>query len=478
MQNIIPVVLSGGVGARLWPLSRQSFPKQFTKLIDEVSLFQAAVQRATFVSKIEPVVVTSSGHRYIVQNQLNGLGVRAQILLEPKGKNTAPAVFAATHFVSGVHGDALVLIMPSDHHIPDERAFAQMVQSGCAAAMDGALVTFGIKPHKPETGYGYIELGDIALGNCYAVNKFLEKPSLEVVEQIFASENHVWNAGIFLFKASTLKSLAQRFEPEMYNRVVASVDAASQENNFWHIDPSYWAHLEGQSIDYAILERCDEIKCLKFAGCWSDLGDWNALASQLPLDTSENLISGGVTQFDCNNTTLWAVSERTHLVGLGLKNIVAVVTDDAVLVADANCVQDVRYAVDCLAEKKVLQASQHSKYYRPWGWFESLVNKPGYQVKRLNIYPKAAISLQSHQHRSEHWVVVCGTATVTLDGVLMTIETNASVYIEAGQKHRLANGTNDPLVVIEVQTGGYLGEDDIIRYEDFYNRAQEINADN
>ena len=477
MQNIIPVVLSGGVGARLWPLSRPSFPKQFTELIDEVSLFQAAVQRATFVSKIEPVVVTSSDYRFLAQNQLNGLGVRAQILLEPKGKNTAPAVFAATHFVSGVHGDALVLIMPSDHHIPDERAFAQMVQSGCSAAMDGALVTFGIEPHKPETGYGYIELGDIALGNCYAVNKFLEKPNLEVVEQIFASGNHVWNAGIFLFKASTLKSLAQRFEPEMYTRVMASVDAASQENNFWHIDPSHWAHIEGQSIDYSILERCDEIKCLKFAGCWSDLGDWSALARQLPLDTSENLISGEATQFDCNNTTLWAASERTHLVGLGLKNIVAVVTDDAGLVADANCVQDVRFAVDYLAEKKVLQASQHSKDYRPWGWFESLVDKPGYQVKRLNVYPKAAISLQSHQHRSEHWVVVCGIATVTLDGVLMTIETNESVYIEAGQKHRLANGTNNPLVVIEVQTGGYLGEDDIIRYEDFYSRAQKINVD-
>ena len=423
------------------------------------------------------MIVTSSDHRFLAQNQLNSLGASAQILLEPRGKNTAPAVFAATHFISGVHGDALVLIMPSDHHIPDEKAFAQMVQSGCSAAMDGALVTFGIKPYKPETGYGYMELGDNVLGDCYAVKKFLEKPNLEVAEQLFASGSHVWNAGIFLFKASTLASLAQHLEPEMHSNVAISVDFALQDNNFWHIDPSHWGQIEGKSIDYAILERCDEIKCFKFAGCWSDLGDWNALASELPLDTLGNSSRGGVTQFDCNNTVLWADSERTHLVGLGLENIVAVVTDDAVLVADKNHVQDVRHVVDYLSENKVLQANQHSKDYRPWGWFESLVNEPGYQVKRLNVYPGATLSLQTHQHRSEHWVVVCGTATVTCDGVLMTIETNASVYIKAGQKHRLANDTKNPLVVIEVQTGSYLGEDDIIRYEDVYNRVQKMNFD-
>ncbi|XDZ70290.1 mannose-1-phosphate guanylyltransferase/mannose-6-phosphate isomerase [Alphaproteobacteria bacterium LSUCC0744] len=471
MQKIIPVVLSGGIGSRLWPLSRKSYPKQFTNLIGEDSLFQAAAQRANCVSNIDPVVVTSTDHRFLAQNQLKDLGISAQFLLEPQGKDTAPAVFAAAHFINKIHGDALVLIMPSDHYIPDENAFAQMVHSGCSAAMDGALVTFGIKPHKPETGYGYIELGDNTSGDCYAVNKFLEKPNLEVAEQIFASGNHVWNSGIFLFKSSTLLALAQSFEPKVYDSVKASVDSALQDKNFWHIDSSDWAQIERQSIDYAILEKCDNINCIKFTGCWSDLGDWNALASQLPLDTSGNLISGDVTQIDCNDTTLWAASEGTHLVGLGLKNIVAVATNDAVLVADFNRVQDVKYAVSHLAEKKVFQASNHPKDYRPWGWFESLINKPGYQVKRLNLYPGAALSLQSHRHRSEHWVVVCGTATVTRDGVSMLIETNASVYIQAGQKHRLANGTSDPLVVIEVQTGGYLGEDDITRYEDVYKRV-------
>ena len=471
MEKIIPVVLSGGVGSRLWPLSRKSYPKQFTNLIGEVSLFQAAAQRANCVSNIDPVVVTSTDHRFLAQNQLKDLGISAQFLLEPQGKDTAPAVFAAAHFINKIHGDALVLIMPSDHYIPDENAFAQMVHSGCSAAMDGVLVTFGIKPHKPETGYGYIELGDNTSGDCYAVNKFLEKPNLEVAEQIFASGNHVWNSGIFLFKSSTLLALAQSFEPKVYDSVKASVDSALQDKNFWHIDSSHWAQIERQSVDYAILEKCDNINCIKFTGCWSDLGDWNAIASQLPLDTSGNLISGDVTQIDCNDTTLWAASEGTHLVGLGLKNIVAVATNDAVLVADFNRVQDVKYAVSHLAEKKVFQASNHPKDYRPWGWFESLINKPGYQVKRLNVYPGAALSLQSHRHRSEHWVVVCGTATVTRDGVSMLIETNASVYIQAGQKHRLANGTSDPLVVIEVQTGGYLGEDDITRYEDVYKRA-------
>lgn len=475
MQKIIPVVLCGGVGSRLWPLSRESFPKQFTQLINEVSLFQAAVQRASVVSEMEPIIVASSDHKFLVQKQLNNLGASAQILLEPKGKNTAPAALAATHFISGVHGDALVLLMPSDHHIPDEKAFAHVVQLGCSAAMEGAIVTFGINPIGPETRFGYIELDNDVLGDCYVVNNFLEKPNIEVVEQIFASENHVWNAGILLFKVSTLISLAQRFEPKIHSSVAASVDKALQDNNFWHINPFNWAQIEGQSIDRAILERCEEIKCIKFAGDWSDLGDWNALASQLEPDASGNLIKGSVTQIDCNNNILWDSSERTHLVGLGLKNIVAVATDDAILVADANRVQDIKYAVEYLAEKKVPQANRHSKNYRPWGWFEKLVSHAGYQVKRLNVNPNSALSLQSHQHRSEHWVVVFGTATVTYDSVLMKVETNESVYIKAGQKHRLANDTQNPLVVIEVQTGSYLGEDDIIRYEDDYDRTREIN---
>ncbi|MBP80176.1 MAG: mannose-1-phosphate guanylyltransferase/mannose-6-phosphate isomerase [Deltaproteobacteria bacterium] len=477
MHKIIPVILCGGIGSRLWPVSRQSLPKQFAPLISGASLFEAAVQRAASVSETEPVIVCSSDYRFIAQKQSQTFGVNGNILLEPSRRNTAPAVFAATHFINSVHGDELILVMPSDHYIPDKKAFVNMVQLGCVAAMGGAFVTFGVKPEKPETGYGYIELGEEVSKDCYDAKRFLEKPDLRVAEQIFAAGKHLWNAGIFLFKASTLINLAEQFEPYMLASVMGSVDRAVKDNNFWHIDSSLWGRIEERSIDYAIIEKADNIKCVSFHGRWSDLGDWNTLGSQFPLDDMGNLVNGGVSQINCRNTTLWTESERVHLAGLGLKNIVAIATDDAVLVADASCVQDVRNVVDYLSEKDVLQAHQHSRDYRPWGWFESLVTVPGYQVKRLNVYPGAALSLQSHQYRSEHWVVVFGTATVTVDEDLLTIKTNSSVYIQSGQKHRLSNMTRDPLIVIEVQTGSYLGEDDIIRYEDVYNRVHEIDAD-
>ena len=476
MHKAIPVILCGGIGSRLWPVSRQSLPKQFAPLIDGTSLFEAALQRATSVSETQPIVVSSSDHRFITQKQLLKYRDSGTILLEPKGKNTAPAIFAATHFISEAYGDELVLIMPSDHYIPDINAFAKMVQLGCAEANDGALVTFGVKPIKPETGYGYIELGDEVSDDCYIVKRFLEKPNLRIAEQILADGSHVWNAGIFLFRASTLIKLAECFEPSMLASVKASVDCAIKDDNFWHIDPSSWDDIEGCSVDYAIIEKTDNIKCVSFCGGWSDLGDWNALASQLPLDDMGNLVRGDVSQISCENTTLWAAPGRVHLAALGLKNIVAIATDDAVLVADASCAQDVRNVVEYLYEKNVSQAHQHLKDYRPWGWFESLVAMPGYQVKRLNVNPGASLSLQSHKYRSEHWVVVSGTATVVLDEDLLTIETNESVYIQSGQKHRLSNTESDNLVVIEVQTGSYLGEDDIIRYEDVYNRIREVDV--
>lgn len=347
-----------------------------------------------------------------------------------------------------------------------------MVQSGCAATLHGALVTFGFKPYQPEIGYGYIELVDGTAAGCYTVKWFLKKPNLEIAEQIFSLNNYVWNAGIILFKASTLLALAQRLEPLMLNYVKASIDLATKDKDFLNLDPDCWRQIGGQSIDYAILEKADKIRCLKFSSKWSDLGDWSALASQLPLDASDNLISGSVSQIDCNASTLWSASDRVHLVGLGLENIVGVSTDDAVLVADVSRVQDVRSVVDYLTAENSPQARQHIRDYQPWGWFESLTNMTGYQVKQLNVYPGAALSLQSHKYRSEHWTVVSGTATVVLDDDLLTIERNSHVYIKSGQRHRLKNDTGELLIVIEVQTGSYLGEDDITRFEDEYRRVQ------
>ena len=274
----------------------------------------------------------------------------------------------------------------------------------------------------------------------------------------------------FCFRASAILAYAKNLAPDMLASVIVAVDGARRDKNFWHIDDTEWARITGQSVDYVILEKIGQIACLKFSGGWSDLGDWNAVAGQLPHDDKGNFVYGTASQIDCQNSIFWSATESTQLVGLGLRNVVTVVMDDAVLVADANRMQDVRDVVGHLETEGISQAYQHSIDYRPWGWFESLINMPGYQVKRLHVYPGAALSLQSHQYRSEHWVVVSGTASVVREDEVLKLVTNASVYIHAGQKHRLANETDAPLTVIEVQTGEYLGEDDIIRYGDIYRR--------
>lgn len=470
MSEIVPVILCGGVGSRLWPLSRKSLPKQFAPLLGDKSLFEAAVSRVGIEKFGNPITVTSSDHRFLVEKQLRDCGRSGTILLEPAGKNTAPAVFAAAHHVIKHIGDALLLVMPSDHHIPDQDAFAKTVLAGCAAASDGAIVTFGVAPDRPETGYGYIELGDPTSACASTVKKFIEKPERKTAQKMIDAGNYVWNAGIFLFQASVMLANAKKFEPKMLAGVQAAVDDAREDKNFWHINDTHWMQIEGQSLDYAILEKIEHISCVKFSGSWSDLGDWNAVAGQLPHDENGNFVKGTASQIDCENSTLWSVADGTQLVGLGLKNIVTVVMDDAVLVANAKRMQDVRQVVDQLEAAGIMQANNHAKDYRPWGWFESLVNTPGYQVKRLHVYPRAALSLQSHQHRSEHWVVVSGTASVVRDDEVFRLKTNESVYIHVGQKHRLANETDAPLTLIEVQTGSYLGEDDIIRYDDVYGR--------
>ena len=470
MSEIIPVILCGGVGSRLWPLSRKSLPKQFAPLMGAQSLFEAAVKRVDRDEFADPLVVTSSDHRFLAEKQLRDCGCSGTILLEPAGKNTAPAVFAAAHHVMKHISDALLLVMPSDHHIPDQDAFIKMVQTGRAAAEAGAIVTFGVAPNRPETGFGYMELGETSVGAAFNVKKFHEKPDLATAQMMLDAGHYVWNAGIFLFRASVMLAHAKKLAPDILSVVQAAIDGAREDKNFWHFDDAAWAQINGQSVDYTILEKTEKIACVKFSGGWSDLGDWNAVAGQLPHDGAGNFITGSASQIDCQNTTLWSAADGTQLVGLGLQNIVTVVMDDAVLVADANRMQDVRNVVDHLERAGVSQANQHVKDYRPWGWFESLVNMPGYQVKRLHVYPGAALSLQSHKHRSEHWVVVSGTASVVRDDEKLTLMTNESVYIHVGQKHRLANETDSQLTVIEVQTGEYLGEDDIIRYEDVYMR--------
>lgn len=470
MSMISPVILCGGVGSRLWPLSRKSLPKQFAPIIGDQSLFHQAVSRTNSDDFAKPIIITSEDHRFLAQKQLRELGIDGSIILEPNGKNTAPAVFAAALHASRDQADALVLVMPSDHHIPDNDAFSQMVATGTIAAQDGAIVTFGVTPDRPETGYGYIETDMVGENPCRPVAAFHEKPDLAKAEAMLMAGNYLWNAGIFLFRADVMLALAAQFQPAMLASVHTSLDAAIEDHNFWHLDAEAWDAIIPDSIDYAIMEKADHIACVAFQGRWSDLGDWRAVVNEFGPDANGNLTVGDGSALDCNNSVLWSDAEGVHLVGLGLENIIAVATDDAVMIAHADKSQDVRKIVTHLEDKGVSQATQHIKDYRPWGWFESLANMPGYQVKRLHVYPGATLSLQSHEHRSEHWVVVDGTATIQIEDDIKSVASNESVYIHVGQKHRLANDTDAPLTVIEVQTGSYLGEDDIIRYEDMYNR--------
>jgi mannose-1-phosphate guanylyltransferase / mannose-6-phosphate isomerase len=470
MSLIFPVIICGGVGSRLWPLSRKSLPKQFASIFGDQSLFHQAVNRTNRVGFANPIIVTSEELRFLAQKQLSELDVEGTIILEPKGKNTAPAVFVAALHASKRQADALVLVMPSDHHIPDNDAFSKMLETGINAAQEGAIVTFGVTPDRAETGYGYIET-DIAHYNlCRPVTAFHEKPDLAKAEEMLTAGNYLWNAGIFLFRADVMLALAAQFQSVMLTSVRASFDAAIKDHNFLHLGADAWDVITPDSIDYAIMEKSEHIACVAFQGRWSDLGDWRAVVNEFDPDADGNLTVGDSSTLDCNNSVLWSNAEGTHLVGLGLNNIIAVVTEDAVMIAHAEKSQDVRKIVTHLEAKGVSQATQHIKDYRPWGWFESLANMPGYQVKRLHVYPGATLSLQSHEHRSEHWVVVDGTATIQIEDSIKSVATNESVYIHVGQKHRLANDTDAPLTVIEVQTGSYLGEDDIIRYEDVYNR--------
>lgn len=470
MHPIKPVILCGGAGSRLWPVSRKTFPKQFVPLINEKSLFDQAIERVRHSSFLDPLVVAASEHQFLVDKALRQKEVTATVLLEPSGKNTCPAIFAATKHCIDQYEDSLLLVMPSDHHIPDVCSFRDMVKSGIPAAENGMLVVFGVPPEQVNTGFGYIEVGSSLTSDYSAVKKFIEKPDLEAAKMMFASGNFLWNSGIFLFKASSMLALADALEEEILTKVSLSLANAKQDRHFWQLEAKAWEEVKKISIDHAIVEKAESIACVTFSSKWSDLGDWNSLINLFPRDRSRNFRGSNTSQFDCKNTAMWSVSDRIHLVGLGLENIISVVTDDAVLLANANRTQDIRAVVEKLQLEGVPQATDNERDYRPWGWFEVLLEAPNYKIKRLHVYPEATLSLQSHNHRSEHWVVVEGTATVIREDNCFELRSNKSIYIEAGQKHRLANNGLEPLVVIEVQTGSYLGEDDIYRYEDIYNR--------
>ena len=472
---IHPILLCGGSGTRLWPLSRKSYPKQFAKLMGDESLFQASARRLSGDGFAAPVVVTGDSFRFIVTEQLAQIELAAQgILIEPEGRNTAPAILAAAMWVAKSDPQALMLVAPSDHVIPDTDAFAQTVQAAVPRAQAGDLVTFGITPTRAETGYGYLELAadaDAGAKTPQTLARFVEKPDSSRAADMLIAGNFLWNAGIFLFTAQAIIAAYQTHAPNLIDAVTAALGGANSDLGFTRLDATAWEKADDISVDYAIMEKADNLAVMPFGAGWSDLGGWDAVWLETGPDAQGNVCSDNATAIDCADTLLRSETEGVQLVGIGLDNIIAIAMGDAVLVADKSQAQRVKEAVDALKARGASQAVQLPRDYRPWGWYESLVIGARFQVKRIVVNPGAALSLQSHHHRSEHWIVVEGTAKVTVDDEVKLVGENQSVYIPLGAIHRMENPGKVPMVLIEVQTGSYFGEDDIIRYEDIYART-------
>ena len=471
-MTITPVILCGGSGTRLWPLSRKSYPKQFSRLLGETTLFQQSAQRVGGEGFEKPVILTNSDFRFIVTEQLQEVGIDPKaVLIEPEPRNTAPAILAAALFLAKNDPKALMLVLPSDHVVPDHQTFTKTVQAGVEAALDGDLVTFGITPHGAETGYGYLELSGKPNGlTPIKLNRFVEKPDKKSAEMMLDEGSYLWNAGIFLFRAQDFVEAVEAHCSQLIAPVSKAMAAVKPDLDFLRIDPDWWGKAESISVDYAIMEHAVNLSAVPYGGDWSDLGDWNSVWREM--DQAENgvVAYGASVALDCRDTLLRSESEKQVLVGIGLENIVVVAMPDAVLVADKSRTQEVKKAVTYLKEKPATQAAQFPKDHRPWGSFESLHLDERFQVKRIVVKPGGILSLKSHNHRSEHWIIVEGTARVTIGNDVKLVRENQSVYVPLGKKHRLENPGKVPMVLIEVQTGSYLGEDDIERYEDIYAR--------
>ena len=478
MTHLIhPVLLCGGSGTRLWPLSRKSHPKQFVKLMGEESLFQSSARRLSGAGFAAPSVVTNSDFRFMVVEQLTAIEIAPQqILIEPSARNTAAAICVAAVALDAKNGDSLMLISPSDHVIPCAEGFRGAVKAAVPTALGEQIVTFGIRPDRAETGYGWLELktrpSDDFAHAPQPLCSFVEKPSAETAEALLAGGMHLWNAGIFLFSTSTILDAFAKYAPETLADVRNAFEAAETDLGFTRLAAEPWSHLTDISIDYAVMERAPNLSVMPYSGAWSDLGDWQAIWREGDADSGGVVTTGPSTALGCKNTLLYATSDTQELIAIGLEDIIAVAMPDAVLVAHKDRAQDVKKAVDELKAKGAAQAETLPRDYRPWGWYESIALGTRFQVKRIVVNPGAALSLQSHNHRSEHWIVVEGTAKVTIDDDVKTVTENQSVYIPLGAVHRMENPGKLPLTLIEVQTGSYFGEDDIIRYEDVYARGQ------
>lgn len=463
-----PVILCGGSGTRLWPLSREAYPKQFLALHGKSTMLQATWERIRSVAEAGPIVVCSEDHRFMAAEQMREAGAKpSALLLEPVARNTAPAITVAAFQAQANGADPVLLVLPSDHVITDAAAFRDAVAAATAAAENGKLVTFGIVPSKPETGYGYIRAA--AGEGVRAVEEFVEKPDAATAESYVASGNYFWNSGMFMFRASTYLNELARQQPAMLAACKAAFEGGRSDVDFLRLDAEAFKSCPSDSIDYAVMEGTSDAVVFPLNVGWNDVGSWAALWEIAEQDKDGNAHHGDVIAEDCRNTLAWGDGRLVAL--LGLDDVVVVDTDDTLLVAHRDKVQSVKDIVGRLKKEGRTQAALHRKVYRPWGAYDSIDNGERFQVKRITVKPGGQLSLQMHHHRAEHWIVVSGTAMVTCGEKTILLTENQSTYIPLGVTHRLENPGKLPLELIEVQSGSYLGEDDIVRFEDVYGRG-------
>jgi mannose-1-phosphate guanylyltransferase/mannose-6-phosphate isomerase len=469
--QIHPVILSGGAGTRLWPLSRASYPKQLLRLSSKRTMLQDTVARGLIdVGFAAPILVCNEDHRFLVDDQLQQIGIKPQaILLEPKARNTGPAIAAAALWLLARDPDALMLVQPSDHVIASPADFHRAVMRGVAAAQEGRLVTFGIKPVRPDTGYGYIQSGEALSDGVFGVDRFVEKPDRETAQRFVESGAFFWNSGIFLLSARAYLGELSRINPAMLEACERAVRDGQEDLAFFRLSAEPFGEAPSLSIDHAVMEHTSRAAVVPVDMAWSDVGSWPALRDIATADSDGNVLQGDVLAERMTNS--YIRSEGRLVAAVGLDNVVVVATDDAVLVADADSAAEVSGIVAKLRGQNRSESQQHVTCHRPWGHYRSVDAGDRFQVKRITVKPGAKLSLQKHYHRAEHWVVVHGTAMVQRGEERMLVRENESVYIPIGTEHRLENPGKLPLQLIEVQSGPYLGEDDIVRVSDSYGRA-------
>lgn len=463
-MSICAVILAGGNGSRLWPMSRQSLPKQFLPICEENTMLQSTFLRLSGCEVDTSIVICNEEHRFFVAEQFRDIGAAGSFILEPVGRNTAPAIALAAHLVEG---DSLMLVVPSDHVINNQEAFSEAIASAVPLANSGKLVTFGIVPREPNTGYGYIKKGDI-IGPGYEVDSFVEKPNLRAATEYLASGEYFWNSGIFLFKASDFLTELKKFRPNIYYNCKEAVELRVEDMDFTRINKDVFEKCDSESIDFAVMENTDQSVVVPMDAGWSDLGSWASVWKNAKKDGNGNVIQDDGIFVDSRNC--YVKSDKALVAAVGLDGIAIVATRDAVLVSSMSSVQDVKLVVEQLKSDSRKEYQHHHKEYRPWGNYEVICEGVGYKTKRITVNPGAKLSVQMHYHRAEHWVVVSGEAQVTNGERQFTLLENESSYIPIGVIHSLANFSDVALEIIEVQTGSYLGEDDIVRFEDIYGR--------